>query len=63
MAILLTYLFICYTFESIYHFFYPIPGLLDAVEEVDEEENKAEDSSNEESNQDEPKPEEDNKNE
>ena len=42
------YLFVCYTFEAIYHFFYPVPGLLDAVVEVPEEENKEEISSLEE---------------
>ena len=37
VAIVFTYLGLCYLFEAIYHFFYPVPGLLDAVEEVDEE--------------------------
>ena len=37
VAILLSYLFLCYTFEAIYHFFHPIPGLLDAVTEVEED--------------------------
>ena len=27
------YLFICYTFEAIYHFFYPVPGLVDIKED------------------------------
>ena len=31
--IVLTYLGLCYAFEAIYHFKYPVPGLLDAVEE------------------------------
>lgn len=53
--IVLTYLGLCYAFEAIYHFKYPVPGLLDAVEEkpstqeqqvLDE---KEEDSSEEES--------------
>lgn len=44
VSIVLFCLFMCYTFESIYHFFYPIPGLLDAIEEVEvpEEEEKKE---------------------
>ena len=29
----LSYLFVCYTFEAIYHFFVPVPGLLDIKEE------------------------------
>ena len=45
VAIVLSYLCLCYLFESIYHFFYPVPGLLDAIEETDEPE---EGSSNEE---------------
>ena len=24
---------LCYTFEAIYHFFYPVPGIIDAVEQ------------------------------
>ena len=31
--IVLTYLGLCYAFEAIYHFKYPVPGLLDALEE------------------------------
>ncbi len=41
----LAYLSICYVFEAIYHYKYPIPGLLDAIKE----EEKKEDSSLEES--------------
>ena len=36
VAIVLSYLFLCYPFEAIYHFFYPIPGIYDAIQEVDE---------------------------
>ena len=39
------YVAVIYTFESIYHYYNPIPGLLD-----DEEETKVEEPSNEESN-------------
>ena len=42
--IALSYLALCYGFESIYHFFHPIPGLLDAVTEVDEPDKKDESS-------------------
>ena len=42
ISIVLFYLGACYTFEAIYHFYYPIPGLLDieekAKEVVDEQE-------------------------
>ena len=44
--IAISYLCLCYIFEGIYHFYHPIPGILDAVVEVDEEEPK--DASNEE---------------
>ena len=33
VPIVLTYLCICYAFEAIYHFKYPVPGILDAVEQ------------------------------
>lgn len=33
VPIALGYLGLCYTFEAIYHFFYPIPGLVDIKEE------------------------------
>ena len=36
--IAISYLCLCYIFEGIYHFYHPIPGILDAVVEVDEEE-------------------------
>ncbi len=45
--IAISYLCLCYIFEGIYHFYHPIPGILDAIVEVDEEE-KAEESSSEE---------------
>ena len=45
--IAISYLCLCYIFEGIYHFYHPIPGILDAIVEVDEEE-KAEESSLEE---------------
>ena len=43
--IAISYLCLCYIFEGIYHFYHPIPGILDAIAEVDEEEPK--DASNE----------------
>ena len=55
VPIVLSYLCLCYTFEAIYHFKYPVPGILDAVEQSDaliEQQNleeKQEDSSKEES--------------
>ena len=55
VAIVLTYLGLCYTFESFYHYKYPVPGIIDAVEEEKKqseqplEEEKQEDSSKEES--------------
>lgn len=54
VPIVLAYLGICYAFEAIYHFKYPVPGLLDSLEEkpVEEQqplEEKQEDSSEEES--------------
>ena len=33
VSIVLGYLGLCYTFEAIYHFFYPVPGIIDAVEQ------------------------------
>ena len=55
VPIVLTYLCICYAFEAIYHFKYPVPGLIDGLEQNDtnieqesSEENQ-EDSSSEES--------------
>ena len=38
--IAISYLCLCYIFEGIYHFYHPIPGILDAIAEVDEEEPK-----------------------
>ena len=56
VPIVLTYLGICYAFEAIYHFKYPVPGIIDAVEEEKPSneqqpvlEEKQEDSSKEES--------------
>ena len=56
VPVVLTYLGICYAFEAIYHFKYPVPGIFDALEEEkpsDEQqqelEEKQEDSSKEES--------------
>ena len=57
IPIALTYLGICYAFEAIYHFKYPVPGIFDALEEAKSssnleqpnEEEKQEDSSEEES--------------
>ena len=54
VPIVLTYLGICYAFEAIYHFKYPVPGIFDALEEKPTEEQpsleeKQEDSSKEES--------------
>ena len=55
IASVLAYLGLCYVFEALYHFKYPVPGVVDAVEQEKiqaeqalEEENK-EDSSKEES--------------
>ena len=52
-AIVLGYLGLCYVFESIYHFKYPVPGIIDAVEQekaLEEAQNEQqEDSSLEES--------------
>ena len=43
VPIVLAYLGLCYAFEAIYHFKYPVPGLLDAVEEKPLEEQKEQD--------------------
>ncbi len=42
--IAISYLCLCYIFEGIYHFYHPIPGILEAVVEVDDEEEKIEDT-------------------
>ena len=62
VPIVLTYLCICYAFEAIYHFKYPVPGIIDVVEQekvVSEqailEENQPEDSSKEENESEENK--------
>ena len=56
IPIVLAYLGLCYIFEAIYHFKYPVPGIIDAVEQEKTlseqqalEEQKEEDSSKEES--------------
>ena len=55
VPIVLAYLGICYAFEAIYHFKFPVPGILDTVEaektssEQQPLEEKQEDSSKEES--------------
>ena len=45
--IAISYLCLCYIFEGIYHFYHPIPGILEAVVEVDDEEEKIEDTPDE----------------
>ena len=45
--IAISYLCLCYIFEGIYHFYHPIPGILDAIQEVDEEEQTEEASKEE----------------
>ena len=40
IPIVLTYLGLCYIFEAIYHYKYPIPGLLEVEEKVEEPEQK-----------------------
>lgn len=57
--IAISYLCLCYIFEGIYHFYHPIPGILDAIVEVDEEE-KPEESSLEEQPENIPEEEKDN---
>lgn len=56
VPIVLAYLCLCYTFEAIYHFKYPVPGIIDVVEQEKTlseqavlEENQQQDSSSEES--------------
>ena len=41
MPIALSYLCLCYIFEAFYHYKYPVPGLLNAVEEVEVEEDSS----------------------
>lgn len=55
--IAMSYLALSYGFEAVYHFYHPVPGLLDTVEEVDEEEK------NEQSSLEEPIKKEENKDE
>ena len=62
VPIVLVYLCLCYTFEAIYHFKYPVPGIIDVVEQErtlseqqTQEENQPEDSSSEESESEENK--------
>ena len=33
MPIIFTYLGLCYAFEAVYHFYHPVPTLLDAITE------------------------------
>ena len=42
IPIVLGYLCLCYAFEAVYHFYHPIPGLLDAIEEANKQEVVAE---------------------
>ena len=51
IPIVLGYLGLCYTFEAIYHFWHPIPGLLDSLKEEPKEEPANEDASVEETAQ------------
>ena len=44
IPIVLGYLGLCYTFEAIYHFWHPIPGLLDSLKEEPKEELTNEDA-------------------
>ena len=44
IPIVLGYLGLCYTFEAIYHFWHPIPGLLDSLKEEPKEEPAKEDA-------------------
>lgn len=37
VPIVLSYLALCYTFEAIYHFKYPVPGLLDVEEKANQQ--------------------------
>ena len=45
--IAISYLCLCYIFEAIYHFYHPLPAILEAVVEVDEKEESEESSSEE----------------
>ena len=47
MPIALSYLCLCYMFEAIYHYKYPVPGLLDAAKEVEAQEDSSEEESEE----------------
>ena len=38
IPIVLGYLGLCYTFEALFHFWHPIPGLLDSLKEAEKEE-------------------------
>lgn len=40
VPIIFTYFFLIYTFQAIYHYKYPVPGLLNAIEEVEVEDDK-----------------------
>ena len=44
VPIIFTYFFLIYTFQAIYHYKYPVPGLLNAIEEVEVEDDKVVDN-------------------
>jgi len=44
LPIAISYLCLSYIFEGIYHFYHPVPAILEAIEEVDEEEKPSESS-------------------
>ena len=44
IPIVLGYLGLCYTFEAIYHFWHPIPGLLDSLKEEEKKEADTQDA-------------------
>ena len=44
IPIVLGYLGLCYTFEAIYHFWHPIPGLLDSLKEQEKKETLEQDT-------------------
>lgn len=43
IPIVLGYLGLCYTFEALYHFWHPIPGLLDSLKEEEKKEDAEQD--------------------
>ena len=44
IPIVLGYLGLCYTFEALYHFWHPIPGLLDSLKEEEKKEAATQDA-------------------